>query len=131
MTILFIDDDPDDFAFFSEGVTAAFAVSINCVYASNGKEAIQLLEKLEEPPSYIFLDYHMPIMNGKECLEIIARNPKWKDIPVYLISTTINAERLGLLTNGAKGYLKKPKSFEELVSLLKSVAADSQGLKRA
>lgn len=53
--------------------------------ASNGLEAIQVLEE-EAKPGLIILDYMMPIMNGEEFAESIHRRNEWADIPIALIT---------------------------------------------
>lgn len=69
-TILIVDDDEDDKEMFIE-VVSEIDNSTNCIQASNGYEALEILEKNISLPDLIFLDLNMPRMNGKQCLQSI------------------------------------------------------------
>lgn len=127
MTILFIDDDPDDRELFCE--TAAFLnqtefVSIShhkieCLTATNGRDAVGLLHDLEAPPALIFMDINMPIMGGKECLQTLKNSEKHSGIPVIMLSTTCADEQVReLKALGAMDCITKPTSFNALVKAL-------------
>ncbi|HSU50614.1 MAG TPA: response regulator [Segetibacter sp.] len=108
--ILIIDDDDDDKEIFIE-VVGEIDESITCTTASNGFEAIQILEENVTYPDLIFLDLNMPRMGGKQCLETIKKNVKFKDIPVIIYTTSKLAEdkeeAIGL---GAINFITKPSS---------------------
>lgn len=82
--------------------------------AQNGEEALKVLE--ENPDiKLILLDWHMPIMNGYECLLRIRSNPKWVDLKVMMV-TTENQQRnvVEAIRAGANEYLMKPFDKEML-----------------
>jgi CheY-like chemotaxis protein len=81
--------------------------------ANNGKEALEKLENSVTLPDLIFTDINMPVMNGLECLTEIKKNPKIKDIPVVILSSsTPHVELVQKL--GAKAFLKKPSDIHTL-----------------
>lgn len=79
--------------------------------AKDGKEAIKMYEELQ--PDLVTMDVTMPIMNGIDSLkEIIKKN---KDAKIIMI-TSHGEERLVMdaITNGAKGYILKPVTPENI-----------------
>src|SRR5437868_9877924 len=78
--------------------------------ANNGKEALDKLENSDTLPDLIFTDINMPVMDGFECLTEIKKNPKIKNIPVVILSSsTPQIELVHKL--GAKAFLKKPSNI--------------------
>lgn len=67
MVILAVDDDPEDFEFFTEAVMD-IDKSIVVLTATNGQQALDLLNNLIIAPDFIFLDINMPVMDGRKCL---------------------------------------------------------------
>jgi len=91
------------------------------VEAENGKVALGLLDS--EMPGCIVLDINMPEMNGLEFLAEKFKNPKWKAIPVVVLTTQDETElRRQAVVLGANGFLAKPFKKEELLATLAQVA---------
>src|SRR5688572_22335628 len=117
--ILFADDDPDD----QEQVQRCFAACKVPVTVVPVFDGIQLLDYLyrrydfrhiKAPPDAIFLDLNMPLMDGFAALRIIKGNPKLKDIPVYVITTSrYESDKKAALSLGAKGFYSKGASSKE------------------
>jgi CheY-like chemotaxis protein len=81
--ILIVDDEEDILFTIKFGLE-----SINKDYkiktAKDGTECLKILKK--EIPDLILLDIMMPNMNGWQVLDIILENPKWRNIPVFIIT---------------------------------------------
>jgi two-component system response regulator YesN len=88
---------------------------------SNGEEALAFISK--HPVDVLFTDILMPIMDGIELLGIVAS--KFPLVQVVVISgqKDFNYFRKAMLL-GAKAYLLKPVSEEELSDLLKRLEVD-------
>mgnify|MGYP000918041236 FL=1 len=85
---------------------------------SNGKEAIQVLEKLEV--DLLLMDVRMPVMDGVEATKAIKE--KYPDVKVLILTTFDEDEYIfEALQNGADGYLLKDISSENLVGAINSV----------
>lgn len=83
----------------------------NVVIFKNGKELYQAC--LNTKPDFIFLDYEMPVWNGKETLIQVKNNfPK---IPVLMLSM-LNEKSIikDCIHLGASAYMHKDSSIEEL-----------------
>jgi CheY-like chemotaxis protein len=120
MTIFYADDDQDEIDFFCEALKLVDP-SIECVTASNGREALQLLEAIEIP-DLIFLDLNMPRLDGEGCLVSIKNNARLKDVPVIIYSSTADAKDIYMLkARGAFKVLKKVWGIAQLSRELRSV----------
>lgn len=125
--ILLADDDMDDTEMFCEAL-AEIDESIMCHCAENGSEAIKILDGLEEAPGVIFLDLNMPVMNGWECLKQLKSDPRYKEIPVIMISTSSHKKDMDTASNlGAVCYFVKPNSFKDLKQVLKIITSNLGG----
>jgi DNA-binding response OmpR family regulator len=89
--------------------------------ASDGKEALTLLQWAESIPDLIVSDIAMPDMNGYEFLETVRKNEQWNAIPVIFLTAfdSSNAIRLGKEL-GVDDYLVKPFDPEDLMLAIKN-----------
>lgn len=84
----------------------------------NGKELFQAC--LNEKPDFIFLDYEMPVWDGKETL--IQLKEILPNVPVLMLSM-LNEKAIiqDCISNGASAFLNKDSSIDELKAALSSV----------
>lgn len=118
--ILLADDDKDD-RFFFEKALKGLAIATHLKTVVDGEQLISYLSVAERLPDVLFLDLNMPRKNGLECLSEIKRNPKLKEIPVVIYSTSLLDEVADVLyKNGAHYYLHKC-DFDELTKSIQKV----------
>jgi CheY-like chemotaxis protein len=118
MTVLFVDDDVDDREFFMDALSYVDS-QITCLLAKNCEQALDMLNATEPLPGYVFLDIHMPAMDGKGCLTQIKNNPRLRSVRVVMYSTTSDEELMGLYKElGATYFLVKPPTFKGLCDSL-------------
>jgi len=123
LTLLIADDDDDDKEMFQE-VVAEIDQCIRCIKAVNGFEAVQLLEKGEFVPDFIFLDLNMPRMNGKQCLQYLKKNEKLRSIPAIVYTTSKSPQdKEETKKLGAVHFITKPSSMTDLKKELEFVFA--------
>ena len=86
--------------------------------AHNGIEA---MEKLKEyVPDVIILDVVMPVMDGYEMLAQLQSDPRYKDIPVIILSARAQeADVVKGWRPGVAGYITKPINVDHFVTMLK------------
>jgi CheY-like chemotaxis protein len=120
-TILLVDDDEDDQLIFKDAIKEVYS-GIECLIASNGKDAYLELERSSAAPSLIFLDLNMPVMNGFEFLERLKKNDRLKNIPVVIYTTSDNpVDKKNTLAAGAVLFFTKTADFKLLKLKLSEV----------
>ncbi len=76
----------------------------------------------DEHMPIIFLDLHMPEMNGIEVLERIRNHPITSDFPVILLTSDQSGQKIqDAYQLHANGYLKKPLVLAELNEVLAEI----------
>jgi uncharacterized protein (TIGR02266 family) len=81
--------------------------SVHVLTANNGFEAIELAKR--ERPALIFMDLHMPGMNGDECCFAIKADPELKSLPVVMITSEGKVADQSLCYKaGCDDFLTKP-----------------------
>ncbi|NLR58699.1 response regulator [Chitinophaga polysaccharea] len=122
--IMIIDDDADDRSFFQEAINNISPV-IETQVCDSGIQALALFQEEKSPQpdyDYIFLDFNMPLMNGRECLIELKKILQHKLTNIIILSTSDMKEDMeDALRLGAKLFLTKPNTFQELCSMLKGV----------
>jgi two-component system chemotaxis response regulator CheY len=96
------------------------------VEAADGTEALDRLRT--HGADLVFLDLHMPRMNGEAFLHVLRATPGREELPVVVISSDGQAERVRRTQGLRARFLVKPFSPEELRSLLESVEEVSHAL---
>jgi DNA-binding NarL/FixJ family response regulator len=99
----------------------AFAADLEVAgEAADGEEALAAIPRLR--PDVVLLDIRLPRRNGLEVLQELARKGS---VPPTLILTTFDDDTLLLeaLRSGARGFLLKDVTFEQLTGAIRTVAA--------
>lgn len=77
--------------------------------AGDGEEALAVLDQHIEDVGLVTLDWNMPKMDGLTTLKMIKANDRFKHLPVLVVTTEAEKERMILaIQAGAKNYLCKP-----------------------
>jgi CheY-like chemotaxis protein len=119
MTVLYVEDDPEDQDIFREAIEAV-SPHTTCHFARNGNEAFKVMNKINVEPDYIFLDINMPEMNGKEFLKKLKATAGMKSIPVIIYSTSNSQRDIDECKKlGAFEFITKPSDFTLICSVLK------------
>src|SRR4051794_30357681 len=121
LTVFLVDDDEDDKEMFAE-VMAEICGFNTCITASNGFEALKLLQSTKTLPDFIFLDLNMPRVNGKQCLVQLKKDERLAPIPVIIYSTSgLESDKEETAQLGADYFFKKPSSIQQLKKELELV----------
>ncbi len=111
--ILFVDDNPLLLRNMKALVSGRYRVSI----AVSGAQAFEILKK--DCPDLIFLDYEMPVINGKMFLRAIRANQQFAGLPVIFLSAVADREYIQeLLELKPEGYVLKPAKKERIMEMI-------------
>ena len=115
-TFLVVDDSPMDSLL--AGKLLSKIEHSNIIYARNGIEALELVEKRK--PNLILTDLQMPEMDGLELVEAVRR--RFPSIPTILM-TANGSEDIALraLRRGAASYVPKRMLATELLEIVRQI----------
>ena len=115
-TILLIDDSPVQLRQVREILKSKYRV----LMAASGLQAMNIL--LKEKPDLIFLDYDMPVLDGKGTLEQIRANEQSRDIPVVFLTAVNSKEKiLAVAPLNPSDYLLKPVNANRILETAKRI----------
>ncbi len=117
-TILVVDDDCGTLRVMKELLEAG---GYTVVCATNGREALEHLERAE-PPFAILLDLSMPVMTGWEFREHQRQTATVAHIPVLIISGEQDLPQIAAAL-GVAGHFRKPVPFDELLDAMRALPA--------
>lgn len=84
------------------------------VEAVNGVDALNKLSF--EAVDLILADINMPVMDGLKLIGLLRNEPKYKEIPIIVITTEgVEEDRKKAMALGANAYLSKPIHTYELL----------------
>ncbi|HXH30668.1 MAG TPA: response regulator [Bacteriovoracaceae bacterium] len=81
--------------------------------ATNGLEALKILNNTPKP-SLVLLDMMMPIMNGRQFLDVVSADTHLARIPVVIVSAIADKTN----TEGSVAFLKKPIDIDNFLKVV-------------
>ncbi|HTM70562.1 MAG TPA: response regulator [Luteimonas sp.] len=112
--ILIVDDSPSQLMGIRRIVEK---LGHEALTAEDGAAGVEIAKK--ELPDLILMDVVMPNLNGFQATRSISREPSTKHIPVILVTTKDqDTDRMWGMRQGARAYLTKPFSEEELSEVI-------------
>ena len=113
-TVLVVEDDPDIRDIVQDLLEAE---GYDVVPASHGRQALEFLTgvKTSDKPDLVILDMMMPLVDGRQVLDSMQRDPALASIPVLVISAVAREKPAG-----ATAFLRKPVSLEKLFEAVRS-----------
>lgn len=128
ITILMADDDSDDRLMAKEAFEEN-KLANDLVFVEDGQELLDYLNckgkyegRQNGIPGIILLDLNMPKKDGREALKELKEDPKFKRIPIVVLTTSKAEEDIIRSYDlGVNSFITKPVSFEELVHVIKEL----------
>ncbi len=97
------------------------AADFQVLEADNGEQAIELAKTTQ--PDLVFLDIMMPGMDGFATCRSLHGGDETKAIPIIIVSSKANrSDKIWAEQMGAKGYITKPYTAEEIMEKIEQVA---------
>ncbi|MBN2281956.1 MAG: response regulator [Candidatus Marinimicrobia bacterium] len=118
--VLFVDDSPTMRRIIKNSLQKIGFTEF--IEAENGVDALDKLEG--EDVGLILSDWNMPEMNGKQLVEELKSNDKYKDIPIIMITTRgMKEDVITAVKLGVAGYVVKPFTPEILKGKIQKALA--------
>lgn len=129
ITILMADDDDDDFLLTQKALKESKLLNTLC-RVHDGEELMEYLRQEGQfkeastcvRPGVILLDLNMPKKDGREALEEIKSDPKLRDIPVVVFTTSKAEEDIYKSYQlGVNSFITKPVTFDGLIHVMQAL----------
>jgi two-component system response regulator len=129
VTILMADDDPDDRQLTREAFEENHLAN-DLRFVEDGEELLDYLNqrgKYADPaaaprPGIILLDLNMPRKDGREALQELKQDPRFRGIRVVIMTTSKAEEDVVKSYDlSAASYITKPVTFERLVEVVRTL----------
>ena len=136
MRVLIVDDSAQIRLVIQRYISSFNTVNFDFFHAENGNKAKLILQENElfsKPIDLIFLDWHMPEMNGLNFLSEIRSVDKFKTYPpiIMLSEETYPQQIEACLKYGVSSYLTKPFTEEQIHEAIKKVVNQLNGVGHA
>jgi len=119
--ILIVDDSPTIRKMVRASLQALQPVEF--LDAATGLEAIEHLALARV--HLVVLDLNMPDMHGIDVLKFVRRQPRYKDVPILILTTRgDDASRQTAQQAGATHYMTKPFAPDALAATVQALLAD-------
>lgn len=114
--VLVVEDDAD----IREAIAQLLALEgYDVVLAEDGDAGLRYLQSTQVNPDVILLDLIMPNKDGYQFRKEQALDPRWSLIPVIIMTANQLPDPP---VRDVAGFLRKPVSFEDLISRIRGVA---------
>lgn len=121
--ILVIDDSLD----MRKLLTTVLSIDYEVLALENGKNIFQDMSHFI--PDLIILDIMLPDLDGYEICSLVKQNENYAMIPIVFISgKSGSSSRSTGYSLGAVNYLEKPFELNELLSMVKSIIHQAEGI---
>lgn len=129
--VLLVEDDDDDAFLSSRALNKAMiplGIDYDLEHVRTGKAAVERLfdgPRLKYPTfDLVLLDLMMPVMTGREALEVIRQHPEGWRIPVVVLTTSNHRTDVeAVWGRGVSSYLVKPILPDDYTALLGATGA--------
>jgi CheY-like chemotaxis protein len=113
---LLIVDDSRDNQILLEMLFKAYGYQVLC--ASDGQEALDILEDLDLLPHLILLNSQMPVMDGHEFRLVQKNTQRFKDIPVVIMTADDDLKKIEIDMLQPQNILLKPLQIKSVVQCI-------------
>jgi len=122
--LVYVVDDDADYLTLVNYVFAQFLPQYTlAVFTDSGA----MLDALQEGPAHpvlILLDFHMPVMDGRQTLRTLKQRPDWKSIPVVIVTSSASDQQIhACYEAGVNSCLVKPVTIASMHNLFKQVCS--------
>lgn len=129
IVVLMADDDEDD-RLLAQDALKESGWPHDLRFVADGVELMEYLNgrgqysrpETAPSPDLILLDLNMPRKDGREVLQELKQDAKWKRTPVVVLTTSrADEDVIGSYDLGANSFVSKPVSYDELVDIMRNL----------
>lgn len=129
ITIVMADDDDDDYLLTKKALKESKLLN-KLHRVKDGEELLEYLRHegayadgtVYERPGIILLDLNMPRKDGREALKEIKSDPKLRNIPVVVFTTSKAEEDIYKTYElGVNSFITKPVTFDSLIKVMQTL----------
>ncbi len=120
ISVVVADDDAEDRQLILDAFKEGKLLN-DVTFVNDGEQLTQHLK--DHPlPGLILLDLNMPKKDGREVLKEIKGDPRFKHIPVVVLTTSKAEEDIARTYNlGVNSFISKPVTFSALVTVIAEI----------
>jgi CheY-like chemotaxis protein len=112
-------EDDEDHVLLLQRALRNYPRKVEVMVARDGQETLDLLAEADPLPDLILLDINMPRLTGLEVLYRVKSDPRLRDIPTVMLTTSAREEdRAASFAGGADDFLTKPVNFRQFAASL-------------
>ena len=126
LEVLLIEDDSGDVELTLAALERS-TLNINLSVLNDGEEVLPYLNRQGQyakavTPNLIWLDLHLPGLDGLEVLSLLKNDERFKIIPVIVLTgSDTDAETTEVYHLGANSLVQKPTGIKEFAQLVKLI----------
>lgn len=121
--LVLVEDNPADVHLIRYAIEQTDP-SIQLMHFEDGRTFLDYIDHHPDfRPGCLLLDLNMPMLTGHQVVKSLRANPSFNYLPIIIFTSSgnpVDVEQAYQL--GANAYVRKPLEFEELVSILQSIA---------
>jgi two-component system, response regulator len=129
LDILLVEDNQDDVDLALHALQRG-KLANRIFVVRDGEEALDFLfcragyegRSFDHPPKLVLLDLKLPKVNGTEVLKLIKSDPRTRNIPVVIMTSSKEERDLVSSYNlGANSFIQKPVDFDQFRETVKTI----------
>ncbi|HID95795.1 MAG TPA: response regulator [Candidatus Latescibacteria bacterium] len=129
IVILLIEDNPDHVELILRALEEEHT-AVDVYVVKDGQEALDYMyrrgkygqENERSTPRLVLLDLRLPKLDGFEVLRRLKTDPKFKPIPVVILTTSLREDEVMKgYAEGANSYVTKPVEFDDFIQKVKDI----------
>ncbi len=116
--VVYVEDNPDNVQLLIEAISSCRNVRTRG--AKDGTTGLELIR--QSRPDIVFLDLHLPDLDGRQVLSALRADVGTRDIPVVILTAdAIGSSEQEMIDLGATAYLTKPFQSTEILGILAKI----------
>lgn len=125
--ILLVEDDLDEVFFIKQALKKCMWTSANLHVTHNYEQTLEFLQeglRNSTLPNLMFLDWHMPLLGGRDVLKALVKEPHFNLMPVVVLTGSYAEDDVRHAYElGARSFITRPFEFEDLVEVVNRIRA--------